>query len=102
MGLMNSRALTRKWFPNLVHRLAQPSDTITKIVVFSRREERLIRPALKEHAFIDLSVELVRSDLARFIMDIVNLKLDSQEFSMRDPDLKQIIIDALVEGAEDM
>jgi Cdc6-like AAA superfamily ATPase len=87
---------------DIVHRLAKPSDTITKIMVFSRREERLIRPALNLYESIDISVSLVRSDLARFIMDSVNLKLDSCELSIQDPDLKQIIVDTLLEGAEDM
>jgi hypothetical protein len=86
----------------LVRRLSRLSDTIAKVMVFSRREERLIRQALQEYEFVDISVKLVRNDLARYIMDSVDLKLNSHELSIRDPHLKQIIIDTLVEGAEDM
>jgi Cdc6-like AAA superfamily ATPase len=86
----------------LVRQLTQPSGTITKVMVFSRREERLIRTAFQGYEFIDISVKLVRNDLARFISDSVDMKLNSHELSIREPGLKQVIIDTLVEGAEDM
>jgi hypothetical protein len=86
----------------LIHRFTQPSETITKVMVFSRREERLIRPALQKYEFVDISVSLVRNDLARFIMDSVDLKLQNNELSIRDPGLRQIIIDTLVKEAEEM
>jgi hypothetical protein len=92
----------QKAIVELIHSLIKPSDTITKIMVFSRREERLIRSALQEYESIDISVNLVRNDLARFITDNVDLKLDNHELSIREPGLRQIVIDTLVEGAEDM
>jgi hypothetical protein len=71
-------------------------------MIFSRREEKLIRQAFKDNNSIDISVELVRDDIARYVSDIVDLKLKNDELKIRDPGLRQVIIDTLVDGAKDM
>lgn len=101
-GLDELVVLDQKYIIELVRRLTQPSETITKVIVFSRREETSIRTAFQKYELIDISAKLVRNDLTRFIMDSVDLKLNCNDLSIQDPGLRQIIIDTLVEGAKDM
>lgn len=85
-----------------LRRLMQLQDTTVKAMIFSRREEKLIRQAFKDDNSIDILVELVRDDIARYVSDSVDLKLKNDELKIRDPGLRQVIIDTLVDGAKDM
>lgn len=85
-----------------LRRLMQLQDTTVKAMIFSRREEKLIRQAFKDNNSIDISVELVHDDIARYVSDSVDLKLKNDELKIRDPGLRQVIIDTLVDRAKDM
>jgi len=87
---------------NSLRQLAQIPNSMIKIMVFSRREEKLIRKAFERYDFVDISADLVNKDIARFISDSVDLKIQSEELQIRDIDLMKVIVDTLLKGAKDM
>jgi hypothetical protein len=87
---------------NAVHQITKIPTPVVKIVVFSRREEKLIRKAFERYDFVDISTDFVSKDIARFVADSVDLKIESNELQIHDSRLREVVIDTLVEGAKDM
>jgi hypothetical protein len=85
-----------------VRQLIQIPSSVVKIMVFSRREEKLIRKAFERYAFFDISADFVSKDIARFVTDSVDLKIQSNDLQIGDVGLRKVIIDTLVQGAKDM
>ncbi|KAF2495524.1 hypothetical protein BU16DRAFT_610481 [Lophium mytilinum] len=89
-----------------LHRIV--SETIdhnncaVKVFLTSRREERLIRKLFAEYSSIDMSDTQNQTQISQYIRCTIEGRIKSEELRIRDPDLKDEIIIALVNGAKDM
>ncbi|KAF2117265.1 hypothetical protein BDV96DRAFT_571800 [Lophiotrema nucula] len=86
----------------LIMQILQARGSNVRVYVTSRREERLIRSALETFRTIDLIAESIGEDIALFVEAAIDSGFLQQNPVSRRPEVRQKIIEALVNGAEGM
>jgi Cdc6-like AAA superfamily ATPase len=82
--------------------LAKLQPTTTKVLVMCRQEEWRIRNTLSAFPNLVISSSLNSGDIAKYVEETIEEKIQSKELAIGDPKLKDEIILALVNGAKDM
>jgi hypothetical protein len=87
---------------DIIYQATCSTEPIIKIFLSSRSEETYIRNSLEKYEHLELSASVIASDLRCYIEDSVDAKIKCREIKIRNPDLRNEIVTALIDGAKDM
>lgn len=85
----------------MLSQLLRSMRPLIKIALFSR-EESMIANALKNYPRVRVSSDKISLDLSTFIKEAVESKIESGQLCISEPQLKNEVIDALINGAQGM
>ncbi|KAH0561960.1 hypothetical protein GP486_003332 [Trichoglossum hirsutum] len=86
---------------SLVNHLTQSEDPLIRILIFSREESR-IALALSAFPCLHITAPSVHADVTAFVEKAVAARILTGELKIKDPKLEQVIISALIDGAQGM
>ena len=93
---------TQESIVSVMNTFMSQSNTCIKIIICSRQEEPLIRNSFSPNPSLDITSTHLRTDISRFIEENIEANIRSGDLTLKDPTLRDIIIQKLLEGAKEM
>lgn len=101
-GIDELEAQNQDLLLNEVHRIAHASGGFLKIMLFGRRDERMIRRHLQKAPSFTISTNDNGADLARYIESQLQYYIDRGDLVLQDEAFARAIAERLIIGAEHM